>query len=359
MAAENDSVVNWGIMSTAEIASKVCPAIQAAHNSTVLSVASRSKEKAAEWAEKHGVEGSYGSYDELLDDERIHAVYIPLPTALKTEWAIKAAEKKKHVLVEKPLPPLEDLSRIVHACQRNGVQFMDGTMWPHSNRTKHIRESVLPSLGEIRRIDAGFTFRAPNDEWLHGGNGRTDKTREPMGCLGDQGWYPISAIMFAKQYELPVKVQALSVRKNRVDTIVGCGAIVIFRDGSWASLDCGCEAAHRSYYQVAAMEHTLYIDDLVGGQGKTGNFQAYFDPFVGSGTYRIDDQSGKETVETVEPCDHVIMMVEDFNKCVRDGVDSYWPTSSLANQTVLDAVFASAEQGCVPITISQTAVYTA
>jgi D-xylose 1-dehydrogenase (NADP+, D-xylono-1,5-lactone-forming) len=84
---------------------------------------------------------------------------------------------------------------------------MDGTMWLHSNRSKAIREKLSSGdLGDIVRVIASFTFKGPNDEWINGGNGRTDSTREPLGCFGDQGWYPLGAIMFSYNYELPVSV---------------------------------------------------------------------------------------------------------------------------------------------------------
>lgn len=126
----------------------------------------------------------------MLDDAEIDAVYIPLPSALRTEWVIKSAKAKKHVLAEKPMPgPYTDqeLVDMINACKENNVQFLDGTMWLHSDRTKEIKKLLFEDkkIGEILRVNASFCFKAPNEAWLNGGNGRTDKTREPMGCFGD------------------------------------------------------------------------------------------------------------------------------------------------------------------------------
>lgn len=100
-------IVKFGILCTAEIATKVCKAIQNSLNGEVYGVASRNLEKANEWAKKHDVPKGFGSYEELLADKNIDAIYIPLPTAFKTEWVVKAANAGKHVLVEKPLPGLK------------------------------------------------------------------------------------------------------------------------------------------------------------------------------------------------------------------------------------------------------------
>lgn len=145
----NQQCINVGILSTAAIAHKVCLSIQASSNCRAYAVASRSLDKAEKWAKAHNITVSYGSYDELLNDPKVDAVYIPLPTSLKKEWTIKAANHKKHVLVEKPLPgddSINDLREMLEACQVNNVLFMDGTMWLHSNRTYEIAKK-LPTIG--------------------------------------------------------------------------------------------------------------------------------------------------------------------------------------------------------------------
>src|SRR5262245_39341304 len=95
--------VRWGIMGTARIADKVAPAIRAAADSELWSVASRSAERAALWAAQHGIRRSFGNYQALLEDDQVDAVYLPLPPALHAEWTIRCAEAGKHVLCEKPI----------------------------------------------------------------------------------------------------------------------------------------------------------------------------------------------------------------------------------------------------------------
>ena len=124
----------WGFLSTAEIGNKVITAIQRSGTAEVVAVASRVLEKAQKFATRHNIPVAYGSYDDLLEDKSIECVYIPLPSGLKREWAIKAAEHGKHVLVEKPFCSEADVQAMNAACERCGVLFMDGTMWVHHKR---------------------------------------------------------------------------------------------------------------------------------------------------------------------------------------------------------------------------------
>uniref|UniRef100_A0A7S3GGH1 Oxidoreductase n=1 Tax=Palpitomonas bilix TaxID=652834 RepID=A0A7S3GGH1_9EUKA len=332
-------------------------AIHSAENSRAVAVASRSEEKANSWARQFNVERGMGSYDEMINSQDIDAIYIPLPTALKAEWAVKAAVAGKHILVEKPLPGLRDvdeLSSMVSTCEKHGVQFMDGTMWLHSIRTKMISEMLdRKDIGKVKRVIAAMTFRAPSEEWLHGGNGRTDKSREPMGCLGDQGWYPIGAILFAKRYVAPVAVRLDTWELNRVDTIVGATGTVFFEDGSTGVFDCGATSCHRSQFEIVGENGTIRVEDQVGGQGRSGYFEAYEKEYTGSTYFKMDDKMGKETVIDVEGCDHTKLMIQDFSDCIqRKEIDSSWPSKSLLAQKVLVALFKSYENGGEKIVLS-------
>jgi xylose dehydrogenase (NAD/NADP) len=172
--------------------------------------------------------GEAVTYDDIVKHPAVDAIYCPLPTGLRNDWIRKAVAAGKHIYSEKPMGgTVAELKALLDACEAKGVQFMDGTMWYHSKRTRAI-EALLASgeLGPLKSVNAAFTFHFPDQAWLDGGNGRTDKTREPMGCLGDQGWYPLSAILWAFGWELPEKVEATSTTLNKVDTIVACSGTV-------------------------------------------------------------------------------------------------------------------------------------
>lgn len=342
--------IRVGFVSTATICDKVLPAIQESKKTECVAVGSRSEEKAKTWAEKRGVPTGT-TYDELIKDKSIDALYIPLPSGLRNDWIRKAAMAGKHVYAEKPFAgTAKEIQDLITLCEEKKVQFMDGTMWLHSNRTKEITRRIEGrEIGEVRRVTASFTFKAPDDEWLNGGNGRTDKSREPMGCFGDQGWYPIGAILWAYGFELPTKVQMTYTSLNKVNTIVGCGGVMWFKGNKMATFDAGAEMAHRSQVEIVGTDGVIKIDDLVGGQGRSGNFEAYEKPFVGSGKFIQGDVMGKDQVVEVEECDHVLALVDDFAECCINKQDNIWPKRTLATHTVMCALFESSQKGGIAI----------
>ncbi|XP_057793242.1 uncharacterized oxidoreductase At4g09670-like [Salvia miltiorrhiza] len=130
------------------IARKMSRAILLSGNSTIVAVGSRSAAKAAAFADENGFPAAaraYGSYDAVLDDADVDAVYIPLPTSLHRHWAVAAAWKGKHVLLEKPVALCTaELDEILATCESSGVQYMDATMWMHHPRTAKM-EAFLTS----------------------------------------------------------------------------------------------------------------------------------------------------------------------------------------------------------------------
>ena len=147
-------IVNWGLISCASIANKNVRAMELSWNSNLVAVASRSLEKAMHFASDNNLSKSvrlYSSYQDLLDDPNIHAVYLPLPTTLHLEWAIKVANSKKHLLIEKPAAvDAGELTLIIEACRCNNVLFMDGVMFMHHDRTNLLRNCLRdPFAGEV------------------------------------------------------------------------------------------------------------------------------------------------------------------------------------------------------------------
>jgi len=162
-------------------------------NGVVVAVASRERAKAQAWidecsahvpfAEKpEAVEG----YDALLARDDIDAVYIPLPTGVRTEWAIKAARAGKHVVCEKPCGvDVAEVEEILAACDEAGVQFMDGVMFMHSARLDALRKTLTDgSIGELRRISSAFSFNGGED--FREGAARSDSPdKVPMEFSGE------------------------------------------------------------------------------------------------------------------------------------------------------------------------------
>jgi predicted dehydrogenase len=219
----NQPLFRWGILSTAEIARKNWNAIRHSQNGVVTVVASRALERSRRFAAKCQAVAPFaaapravGSYEELLAQEDVDGVYIPLPTALRKEWVLRAAQAGKHVVCEKPCAvSAADLSEMIEACRRQGVQFVDGVMFAHSRRLEVMR-SVLndgQTIGQIRRIDCGFSFDAPEEFFRT--NIRVQSQLEPHGCLGDLGWYCLRFVLWAMDWQLPRRASGHVLRQSQ------------------------------------------------------------------------------------------------------------------------------------------------
>ena len=203
----NENMVRWGILSTAEIARKNWRAIRNSGNGIVTAVASRAAERCGRFITECQTQApfdivprAFDDYEALLASKDVDAVYIPLPTALRKEWVIRAAEAGKHVICEKPCATsVANLREMLAACRKNHVQFMDGVMFMHSRRLSAIRQVLDDgsSIGEIKRLALGFSFGAPPEFFT--GNIRAHSNLEPDGCLGDLGWYCIRFVLWTMQ----------------------------------------------------------------------------------------------------------------------------------------------------------------
>src|SRR5207253_8742254 len=140
---------------------RLLPACAKATNAELVGIASRSLPKARDAAKAAGIAKAFGSYEALLDDPGIDAVYIPLPNTLHDEWTRKAAERGKHVLCEKPLTPTaREAESLVAFCQAKKVKLMDGFFWPHHPRTAQMKQLLQGGkLGRVERVTGTFTFQ--------------------------------------------------------------------------------------------------------------------------------------------------------------------------------------------------------
>src|SRR6478672_8287022 len=152
--------VRWGIISTADINRKLIPGVQASSKAELLGVASREQARAEEYARDWGIERAYGSYDALLEDGDIEAVYIPLPNTLHCEWSVRALEAGKHVLCEKPLSRHpEEVDAAFDEADRAGRFLMEAFMYRHNPQTAKLVELVEGgTIGELRLVRATFSY---------------------------------------------------------------------------------------------------------------------------------------------------------------------------------------------------------
>src|SRR5439155_8729423 len=157
----SEAKVRWGILSTAEIARKNWKAIFNSGNGVITAVASREQQRSREFIElcQRGapfeeLPRALAGYEALLSMKDVDAVYIPLPTGLRADWVIRAAQAGKHVVCEKPCArSVAELRQVLEACRQNRVQFLDGVMFVHSRRLERVREVLDDgeSMGKIKR----------------------------------------------------------------------------------------------------------------------------------------------------------------------------------------------------------------
>jgi predicted dehydrogenase len=156
----SDGVVRWGVLSTANINRKVVPATQAADRCEVVAIGSRDPSKAEAAAFEFGIARAYGSYEEVLADPEVDAVYNPLPNDLHERWTIAAAEAGKHVLCEKPLAMnAAEAERMIAACGAAGVLLMEAFMYRLHPTWEAVREAVASGrIGELRAVQSWFSY---------------------------------------------------------------------------------------------------------------------------------------------------------------------------------------------------------
>src|SRR5690625_3641095 len=181
-------IVRWGIIGNARIArEELIPAIKEANNAELTAIASRSPAAAKDAAETYGFRKFHDSYDALLRDPDVDAVYIPLPNGLHAEWTVKAARAGKHVLCEKPAALTSvEAQRMVEACRVNGVVFMEAFMYQFHPQHQRVRAIVASGeIGQVRLMHSRFAFQLGDP-----GNVRFDK-KLGGGALYDVGCYCI------------------------------------------------------------------------------------------------------------------------------------------------------------------------
>jgi predicted dehydrogenase len=286
-----------GLLSTANINRALLGGARAAEGVEVMAVASRDRDRAESYAAEHGVGRAHGSYDALLADGEVDAVYVPLPNSLHVEWSIRALQAGKHVLCEKPLTRHpEQAEAAFDAAERAGRVLAEAFMWRHHPQALRLRELVGDgAVGELRLVRASFSF----DVF---GMDRPDDVRLQAslegGGLMDVGCYCVSALRL-----LAGEPQAVSGR--RVDGGDGVDVrftgTMAFAGGVLGSFDCGLDMVARHELEVV---------------GDTGSL-SLADPWHGrSPSIELRRPDGSETV-AVASANPYARELEDFAAAVR------------------------------------------
>ena len=323
--------VRWGVLGAAHIAmSKVIPAMQRSPMTPVVAIASRDAEKARAAAWQLGIPRAYGSYEELLADPEIDAIYNPLPNHLHVPWSIRAAEAGKHVLCEKPLAlSAADARQLLQVRDRTGVQIGEAFMVRAHPQWAAVRELIAEGrIGELKAIAGHFSYFRRD---------RADVRSRPEwggGALMDVGCYPITLARWLFNAE-PIEVTGVLEYdpEFNVDR-VGSG-LLRFPTGQ-ATFTCGSQL-------VAYQSMQIY-----GTEGRIAAQIPFTPPFDQPSRLVIDDGSafaGAAAEEIEFPAvDQYRLQGERFSEAVR-GI-GHVPTTledAIGNMAVIDAIFRSAK----------------
>ena len=244
-------MTSWGFLSTARINDALLGGIAEVPDARALAVASRDSARAQEYASRKGIERAYGSYEQLLADPDVEAVYVSLPNGMHVEWSRKALEAGKHVLCEKPLSrsadEVEQLFELAHA---RGLHLSEAFMYRHHPQTQRVKELVQSGeIGELRLIRGSFSFNCdPADPRLRQGM--------EGGGLMDVGCYPVNFSRYLAGEPERVSAEAL-LGGDGVDVVMA--GVLRFANGVIAHFDSGLAMPHRWEMEVVGSTGVLRI----------------------------------------------------------------------------------------------------
>ena len=364
----SDKICRWGILGSAGIAKKNWQSIRNSGNGIVSGVASRSEERAEAFINDciqqvcvDPAPTAYGSYEAMIESPDIDAVYIPLPTGLRKEWVLRAAAAGKHVMCEKPCGcDAGELEEMLAACKQANVQFMDGVMFMHSKRLDALREVVDDgeTVGKIRRIHTQFSFCAPDDFLAN--DIRMNSDLEPLGCLGDLGWYTIRFTLWTMKYAMPKKVVGrLLDARGRADSPqpvpTEFSAEMFFEDGVSASMYNSFITEHQQLAHISGTKGNVRLDDFVlpyfGNEVAFTASNAQFSQDVCDfHMKRFEKRIAVPEYADSHPTSQETNLFRNFATLANSGnPDESWGEIALKTQKVMEACVESARLGGEPV----------
>ena len=322
------STLRWGILSTANIGrAAVIPALHASDRCTVRAVGSRDLARAETFGEANGISTAYGSYEGLLQDPDIDALYVPLPNSMHLEWTCRALEAGKHVLCEKPLAlSAEDCLEMARVAEKSDRRLMEAFMYRFHPRTELLIERVQRGeVGQPRMIRSSFTFRLTKPD-----NIRLDPELGG-GALRDVGCYCVNVSRTIAGRE-PVAVRADAEWSPRgVDQELA--GTLFFDDGLVARFDCALTMERCEQVEVAGTDAWLRVPRA-------------FLPGTDDVSIEIHRGRGERSTLDVAGVDEYTCMVDHFSACVLESRPfRYGPEEAARNMRAIEALYLSARAG--------------
>jgi len=321
--------IRWGVLGTANIAIKrFIPGVRASSNGIVSAIAARELSRAEAIATQLEIPRGYGSYEALLADPEIDAIYIPLPNAMHAEWTIAAARRGKPVLCEKPLAiDALEAQHVVDECARLGIALMEAFMYRFHPQHARVRELIASgAIGDVRAVRAAFMFLL---EPLSGKNVRLSGGLAG-GALMDVGCYAVNAsrMLFGEE---PQWASAQWDFREELGVDVALSGVLGFSDTRMATIDCSFRASGKSSYQVA------------GTRGRIEVLDAFTPDAASDVTILVTDAAGARRTQTLPGIDQYRAEAEAFaDALLNDREVPIPPSDAVANMQAIDALKNSA-----------------
>eukprot|EP00178_Gracilaria_changii_P018200 TRINITY_DN518_c0_g1_i1.p1 TRINITY_DN518_c0_g1~~TRINITY_DN518_c0_g1_i1.p1 ORF type:complete len:372 (+),score=52.19 TRINITY_DN518_c0_g1_i1:4990-6105(+) len=358
----SNKVVTMGLLSTAQINEVILDSVSRLDGIECTTIASRELERAQKYAQEHNLQHAC-TYEQILTAP-VDAVYIPLPTAFASEWAVRCANAGKHVFVDKPLASVPQTEAIKEACEEADVIFMDATHFVHADRTKEVRKRIIDGdIGKLKRLQSTYCFPIPNMAQ----NIRSKPELEPMTVWGDLGWYVCRSAVAYLGVEITdniLRVHCSSKTHERfpkaiqsVEGIVEFGTNEKDRISMCFVIDCTAGLVMRA--TAIGQQGYLEVDDFVVPFHQTKIFESIRRPE----DYSVDTEymferfitsiEGDDDYQLVFPSPtriHVdeggvsqaTKMVNEFARMIREkdmAASAKWMAETLSTQRILDVVF--------------------
>jgi D-xylose 1-dehydrogenase (NADP+, D-xylono-1,5-lactone-forming) len=317
------ATVSWGFLSTANINDKLLAGAAESDRADVIAVASRDAARAEAYARERGIERAYGSYEELLADPDVEAVYISLPNSLHVEWSIRALEAGKHVLCEKPLSRrAADVERAFDVAEESGRLLMEAFMYRHNPQTGRLKELAEGgAIGRLRLVRAAFSFPLTDGE-----NVRLNSSLDGGGLM-DVGCYCVSGTrLLGGEPEQVYGEQVLS--QSGVDELFT--GTMRFPGDVLGQFDAGLVLPERDELEAIGEEGSLFLDDPWHCKR----------PVI---EHRTD---GSVEEIAVEPADSYRLQLENMSDAIRGEAEPLLGREDAVGQArAIEALYRSATEG--------------
>jgi len=326
-------VLRWGFVGTGMIANSMARIVASTPLAKLVASSSRRISSARSFAERYGADLAFDDWRKLCESKEVDAIYVATPTSVREEISVYAARSGKHVLAEKPFASADSVRRIVAACKENDVAFMDGTHFVHHPRTHAIRREMASNTGRPWSVASAFQFNLSDR-----GNIRYNPELEPMGAIGDAGWYNMRA---AVEYLAPgltaLSASCMLRRDPETGAAIGGSGLVVFDDDSTTTWNCGFDSGGVVMdLRITGAAGVINIDDFLSQSPDHSASYLYR-----RGGWGPDAIRETRTVESSQPGS--ALMFENFAAIAADAERrDHYAAATLRTQQLLDACWEEA-----------------